>query len=140
MALDPRAEPGSAPRALVVEDNEHTAYLLGFMLERVGYAVTTVDNGRDVERLLDVETDVGIVLLDLMLPYVDGFELLTRMRENPHWRHVPVIVVSGKATEADAVRAFDLGADDYVTKPFRAQELLARVRRLTLGDAGAAPS
>lgn len=136
-AVDPPTEPAAAPCALVVEDNEHTAYLLSFMLERAGFTVTTVDNGRDAEHLLERETDIGIVLLDLMLPYVDGFELLTQMRESPHWQHVPVIVVSGKTTEADVVRAFKLGADDYVRKPFPPHELLARVRRLTRSAPGA---
>lgn len=132
MAVAQPAEPDPAPNALVIEDNEHTAYLLSFLLERAGFAVTTVDNGRDAELLVGEEPGVGVVLLDLMLPYVDGFELLTQMRERPHWRHVPVIVVSGKTSEADVVRAFELGADDYVRKPFAPHELLARVRRHTL--------
>lgn len=122
--------PVPATRALIVEDNEHTAYLLEFMLERAGYDVTAVDNGRDAEHLIESEATVGIVLLDLMLPHVDGFQLLMQVRESPLWRNVPVIVVSAKVTEADVVRAFELGADDYVTKPFRPHELLARIRRL----------
>jgi DNA-binding response OmpR family regulator len=101
------------------------------MLERAGYEVTTVDNGREAEELFETEPAGGLVLLDLMLPYVDGFQLLMRIRENPRWRSAPVIVLSAKAAEADAVRAFKLGADDYVTKPFRPQELLARIHRLT---------
>lgn len=121
--------PASAAHALIIEDNEHTAYLLRFMLERAGYAVTLAGNGRDAARLLDQDIGVDIELLDLMLPYVDGFELLTQMRERPHWQHVPVIVVSGRTTEADVVCAFELGADDYVRKPFPPHELLARVRR-----------
>ena len=129
-----RAEHLRATRALVVEDSEHTAYLLRFMLERVGYEVITVNNGRDAEAVFAGERTADVVLLDLMLPYVDGFQLLIQLRENSRWQSVPVLVVSGKSLEADSVRSFELGADDYVTKPFRPQELLARVRRLTRAD------
>jgi len=131
MRAELRAEPSRAPRALVIEDSEHTAYLLAFMLERAGYEVTTVNNGRDAERQLEEQTAASIVLLDLMLPHVDGFQLLMQIREHAWWRNVPVIVLSAKVGEADIVRAFELGADDYVTKPFRPNELLARIRRLT---------
>ncbi len=124
------AEPSPAPHALVIEDSEHTAYLLAFMLERAGYEVTRIANGREAERLIDLEPVPSLVLLDLMLPHVDGFQLLLRIRESPLWHSVPVVVVSAKVAEADVVRALDLGADDYVTKPFRPYELLARIRRL----------
>jgi DNA-binding response OmpR family regulator len=120
-----------AASALVIEDDEHMAYLLTFMLERVGFAVTAIDNGSAAERLIDEGRTAGIVLLDLMLPQVDGFQLLLRMREQADWKHVPVIVVSARSAENDVVRAFELGADDYVTKPFRPHELLARIHRLT---------
>ena len=134
MSAIPRAVPNAAPRALVIEDSEHTAYLLAFILERAGYDVTTVGNGRDAEALLAGERKADVIVLDLMLPYVDGFELLMQIRESAQWRAVPVLVLSGKSLEADVVRTFELGADDYVTKPFRPQELLARVRRLTHGS------
>jgi DNA-binding response OmpR family regulator len=126
--LKPVANP--APRAVVIEDSEYTAYLLEFVLERARYHVTTVRNGRDAEALLEVGEPPDVVVLDLMLPYVDGFELLTRLRENPRWRDVPVLILSAKSLEGDIVRAFELGANDYVTKPFRPPELLARVNRL----------
>ena len=133
MSAIPQAEPNPAPRALIIEDSEHTAYLLAFILERAGYEVTAVDNGRDAEALFAGDHCADVVVLDLMLPYVDGFELLMQMRERPQWRTVPVLVLSGKSLEADVVRTFELGANDYVTKPFRPQELVARVRRLTHG-------
>lgn len=117
-------------RVLVVEDNQHTVHFLEFMLQRAGYEVLTALNGRDAQEILDNEEPVDIVLLDLMLPYVSGFELIAIARDNPDWRHVPILVVSGKILEQDIVRALDLGANDYVTKPFRPEELLARVRRI----------
>jgi DNA-binding response OmpR family regulator len=129
MSAEPEIPAAATPRALVIEDSEHAAYLLRFMLERAGYAVTTLMNGRDAERVIAGPRSADVVLLDLMLPQVDGFELLTRIRASAEWQQVPVLVQSGKMLEADVVRAFELGADDFVTKPFRPQELLARVNR-----------
>jgi DNA-binding response OmpR family regulator len=115
--------------ALVVEDNEHAAYLLEFMLRRAGFEVMVAGDGREASALIESSAPVDVVLLDLMLPYVSGYKLLSDIRDNRDWCHVPVIVVSAKVLESDIVRALDLGANDYVTKPFRPQELLARIRR-----------
>ena len=68
--------------------------------------------------------------MDIMLPYHDGLELLERLRGETAWREVPVLMLTAKAREADIVRALDLGANDYVTKPFQPEEVLARVRRM----------
>jgi DNA-binding response OmpR family regulator len=130
--VNAKLQPGIShvPHALVVEDSEHTAYLLQFMLERGGYDVTVVRNGWDAEIAIASNRSFDVVLLDLMLPHVDGFELLTQIRENRAWRDVPVLILSAKALESDVVRAFELGANDYMTKPFRPPELLARINRL----------
>ena len=128
------AEEASTHSALVVEDNEHTAYLLDFMLRRAGYDVSCAANGRDALALIERLSPVDVVLLDLMLPYVSGFQLIGEIRENPEWRHVPIVVLSAKVLEQDVVRALDLGANDYVTKPYRPQELLARLRRVVVGN------
>ena len=117
------------PTALVVEDNEHAAYLLEFMLRRAGFEVLVAGDGREASAVIEGSGPVDVVILDLMLPYVSGYQLLSDIRDHPDWRHVPVIVVSAKVLENDVVRALDLGANDYVTKPFRPQELLARIRR-----------
>jgi DNA-binding response OmpR family regulator len=71
-----------------------------------------------------------IVIMDLMLPYVSGTELITRIRESRDWKDVPVVVLSGKVTERAIVNAFEIGANDYVTKPYNPQELRARIKRL----------
>jgi DNA-binding response OmpR family regulator len=68
--------------------------------------------------------------MDIMLPYHDGLEVLAQLRRLPEWDTLPVLMLTAKAREADIVRALDLGADDYVTKPFQPEEVLARVRRL----------
>ncbi|NOX68312.1 MAG: response regulator transcription factor [Gammaproteobacteria bacterium] len=116
-------------RALVVEDDEHIGYLLDFMLRRAGYDVLLAGNGRDAQSVIENVPPVDVILLDLMLPYVSGYQLIEEIREIHDWQHVPIVVLSAKVLEQDVVRALDLGATDYVTKPFRPQELLARLRR-----------
>ena len=129
----------STHRALVVEDNEHVAYMLEFLLGRAGYDVIAVSNGRDAQAAIDNIPPVDVILLDLMLPYVSGFQLISEVRENSLWQHVPIVVLSGKVLEEDIVRALDLGANDYVTKPFRPEELLARLRRIVADHGRLAP-
>lgn len=118
-----------AERVLVVEDNEHAAYLLRTLLEHAGYTVTVSPDGRDALAKLASTEPVDLVILDLMLPYVSGYQVLIEARQNPKWRHVPVVVVTARTLEMDAVRALETGANDFVRKPFLPEELLARVRR-----------
>jgi DNA-binding response OmpR family regulator len=125
-----RAPKFSTHRALVVEDNEHVAYMLQFLLERAGYDVILAPNGRDAQAAIQNIEPVDIILLDLMLPYISGYQLITEIRDNHDWQYTPIVVLSGKVLEDDIVRALDLGANDYVTKPFRPEELLARLRRI----------
>jgi DNA-binding response OmpR family regulator len=127
-----RSETFSTHRALVIDHNEHVAYMLRFMLERAGYDAIIVANGRDAQSAIENVEPVDVVILDLMLPYVSGYQLIAEIRDNPVWRDVPIMVLSGKILEDDVVKALDLGANDYVTKPFRPQELLARLRRIVM--------
>jgi DNA-binding response OmpR family regulator len=114
---------------LVVEDNEHAAYLLRTLLEHAGYDVSLSPDGRDaLARLVSMEP-VDLVILDLMLPYASGYQVLIEARQNPKWRHVPIVVVTARTLEMDAVRALETGANDFVRKPFFPEELVARVRR-----------
>ncbi len=125
-----RAQQISTHRALVVEDNEHVCYMLEFILKRAGYDVNAVHNGRDAQAAVENLEPVDVIVLDLMLPYISGYQLITEVRDNPEWQHVPIVVLSGKVMEHDIVKALDLGANDYITKPFRPEELLARLRRI----------
>lgn len=125
-----RAEQLRSHRALVVEDNEHVAYMLRFMLERAGYDVILAENGRDALTAIENIEPVDVIMLDLMLPYVSGFQIIGHVRDDREWQHVPIVVLSGKVLEEDIVEALDAGANDYVTKPFRPEELLARLRRV----------
>jgi len=121
----------AARRALVVEDDEQTAYLLEFLLNRAGFDVTVARSGRDAESVFATNTPLDIILLDLVLPHVDGFQLLMQIREHGRYSNLPIVVLSAKSLEEDVVRALELGADDYVSKPFRPAELIARLDRLT---------
>jgi len=114
--------------------------MLDFILSRAGYDVIGVDNGRDAQASIDSIEPVDIIVLDLMLPYISGYQLITNIRDDPEWQHTPIIVVSGKVLEDDIVKALDLGANDYVTKPFRPEELLARMRRIVADHERMAPT
>lgn len=119
---------------LMVEDSEDIAFLVRFLLERNGYQVEHAEDGRQALARIAEKEGSGqvpdLVLLDSMLPYHDGLEILTRLRAQPAWEQVPVIMLTAKSREEDIIRALELGADDYVTKPFQPDELLARLRRL----------
>ena len=128
------------PSALVVEDSEHVAYLLEYMLEREGFDVQVANNGREAAAHIASEPASDIVLLDVMLPYKDGFEIVREIRTSPTWRQTPVIMLSARSLEEDVVRALEAGANDYVTKPYNPRELLARIKRHIKPDAAVATS
>lgn len=119
----------AAPTVLIVEDEEDIAYILRFMFEREGFLVDHAEDGRQAMARLGQNPPQGVVL-DIMLPYHDGIEIVERLRAQPEWSSVPVLMLTAKAREVDIVRALDLGADDYVTKPFQPDEVVARMRRL----------
>lgn len=123
--------PAIAPlaSALVIDDNEDVLYLLRFLLMRDGFVVHPISTGRDALAYVKDSEPPDIVITDLMLPHVSGFEIITQIRESPKWADVPIIVLSGKVTEADAIRALECGANDYITKPYNPQELSARIKR-----------
>lgn len=125
-----RRKPQSMHHALVVEDNEHVCHMLDFMLQRAGYDVTAINNGKDAQSAIEKLQPVDVILMDLMLPYVSGFQLISEIRANAAWHLVPIVVLSGKVVEDDIVMTLDMGANDYVTRPFRPDELLARIRRV----------
>jgi DNA-binding response OmpR family regulator len=127
--MSDEAPEATPDRVLVVEDNEHAAYLLRCLLERAGFAVSVSPDGRDAIAKLESTEPVDLVILDLMLPYVSGYQVLIEARKNARWLKVPIIVVTARTLEMDAVRALETGANDFVRKPFRPDELIARARR-----------
>ncbi len=114
---------------LVVEDERLIAGLLKETLEMEGYQVVTALNGRDAVRHAFHETP-HLVILDIMLPGIDGYEVISQLRSHPKTMHVPVVVLSALGEMAHKVRAYDNDVDGYITKPFDTDELLAHVRRL----------
>ncbi len=126
-----RQRPSQArPRALVVEDEPDVAALLRHHLDREGYEVLLAANGAEAIRLAH-EQGVELVLLDLMVPQLNGWEVCRRLKQDPETSAIPIIIVTGRVEEGDKVLGFELGADDYVTKPFSPRELIARVRAVT---------
>jgi two-component system response regulator RegX3 len=111
-------------RVLVVEDEESFSDALSYMLRREGYEVEVAETGPDALTLFD-RTGADLVLLDLMLPGLSGTEVCRELRNRSK---VPIIMVTARDTEVDKVVGLELGADDYVTKPFSSRELVARVR------------
>jgi DNA-binding response OmpR family regulator len=130
------ADSSARQRLLIIEDDVHMAYLLGYLAEKERFAVETIADGRQAVERIDTGPAADLVLLDVMLPYLDGFELLARLRANPAWQQVPVIILTSRTREHDAVRALGLGADDYLTKPFSPAELVARIHRRLPKPAG----
>jgi DNA-binding response OmpR family regulator len=120
-------------QALVVEDEEQIAYLLRFILSREGFVVEVVNDGRAAQELIASAPPPALVMLDVMLPFVDGYRLLSEIRAREDWKSVPVIMLTAKSQEKDIVRALDAGASDYMVKPFKPEELRARVKRLLKG-------
>jgi len=117
------------PVVVVVEDDESIGFLLNFMLSREGFEVVMATDGRQAKAVIDEISPPSLVLLDLTLPYADGYELNAYIRAKPEWRDVPVIMLTGRSQERDIVRALDAGVTDYIVKPFQPVELMARVRR-----------
>ncbi|MEO8422334.1 MAG: response regulator transcription factor [Actinomycetota bacterium] len=116
----------AADRILIVEDEESLADSVRYNLEREGYAVTVASDGRHALERFRAETP-SLVILDLMLPEVSGLDLCRAIRAESD---VPIIMLTAKDSEADKVAGLELGADDYVTKPFSVRELVSRVRAL----------
>lgn len=114
---------------LIVDDEIHILELLKYNLENNGYKVYEAETGEDAISILDNE-EIDMALLDLMLPGIDGLEVLKYIRGNNNLRRLPVIMLTAKSEEIDKVVGLELGADDYIGKPFGIYELLARIKSL----------
>ena len=116
-------------KILVVEDEADLREVLSYNLTREGYRVVTAEGGSEGLRKARKEVP-HLVLLDLMLPDVDGLEVCRRLKKDPVTSSLPIIMVTAKGEESDVVLGLGVGADDYVTKPFRMREVVARIRAL----------
>ena len=115
---------------LVAEDDKVMVKLLSFLFQREGYDAAFAADGRQSLEMIETHEPPRLVLLDIMLPHVNGLELVPAIRKKSAWNGVPIIMLTADSAEKDIVRALDAGADDYVVKPFNPQEFMARLRRL----------
>ena len=117
------------PTIYVVEDDRNIREIEAFALKNVGYQVEDFECARDFYARLAEKTP-ELVLLDVMLPDEDGLDIVQKLRDRAETKQIPVIMVTAKTTELDKVKGLDIGADDYMTKPFGVMELISRVKAL----------
>lgn len=111
-----------------IEDDSSIRELVMYTLESTGFSTVGFEDGSSFYKAIADEDLPDLILLDIMLPGVDGIEVLRRIREKPETKSIPVIMLTAKGAEYDKVKALDMGADDYVTKPFGIMELISRIR------------
>jgi DNA-binding response OmpR family regulator len=124
-----RSKTGSAPAVLAVDDDPTTTAIVRAVVTRNGMTCHVAANGKEAlesARLLHPSA----IILDVNMPFIDGFEVLSTLRNDPETATIPIIMLTSVQQESDIIRGFGLGADDYVVKPFNPMELLARIRRL----------
>jgi DNA-binding response OmpR family regulator len=114
---------------LIIEDDKHISKLVKYNAEKAGYDCTVVEDG---EKALDVLTKQGadLIILDIMLPKMDGFEVCRIIKQNTKLKDIPVIMLTAKGEEVDRIVGLELGADDYMVKPFSPRELILRVKAI----------
>ncbi len=114
-------------KILVVDDEKHIVELIKFNLERDGFQVITAYDGEEAVKQAR-SGDPDLIILDIMLPVMDGLEVCRQLKQDKETRNIPVIMLSAKGDELDKILGLEIGADDYVTKPFSPRELVARVK------------
>ena len=125
-------------RILIADDEPNIVAALEYLLQQGGYEVLIARNGDEALGLLE-DRAPDLVLLDVMMPRKSGYEICSRIRQRPEWRHIKVIMLSAKGRDAEVNKGLAVGADLYVTKPFSTRELMAKINGLlapTSGEAG----
>jgi len=129
MANAAGGEQVSKGRILVVDDEIYIVHILDFSLGMEGYEVlTALDGEQALERLKSDKPD--LIVLDIMMPKLDGYEVCRAIKSNPDTRNIPVILLSAKGRNVDQKMGFDVGADDYITKPFSPRKLVERINAI----------
>jgi DNA-binding response OmpR family regulator len=116
-------------KVLIVDDEPGIIVALQFLMEQNGYATMVAFSGEEAMEAV-TQHHPDLILLDIMLPVVDGFEVCQRVRENPEWNDIRIVLVTALGSEANVTKGLDLGADAYVTKPFSNADLVAKVKEL----------
>jgi two-component system, cell cycle response regulator DivK len=114
-------------RILVVEDQEDNRQILRDLLESAEYQMTEAENGQEALDAM-AKSPPDLILMDIQLPIMDGYEATRRIKANPAWKHIPIIVVTSYALSGDEAKARESGCDAYVTKPYSPRALLAKIR------------
>ena len=115
-------------KILIVDDDVRNVFALASALEAYGMEVVFAENGRDGIDTLDANPDVDLVLMDIMMPEMDGYEALRKIRERAQWRDLPVIALTAKAMKGDREKCLEAGASDYLAKPVNTEQLLSALR------------
>ncbi|QLC73791.1 response regulator [Pseudomonas sp. LPB0260] len=118
---------------LIADDEPNIVISLEFLLQQEGYRVQVAHDGQEAWEAIQRQPP-DLVLLDVMMPRLSGFDVCQKIRENPAWQQLPIVMLTAKGREVEVSKGLALGADAYISKPFSTQELLAQVRAL-LGDA-----
>ncbi|MDD5004903.1 MAG: response regulator transcription factor [Candidatus Omnitrophica bacterium] len=114
---------------LIIEDDKHISKLVKYNAEKAGYDCTAVDDGEEALRIL-TKQGADLIILDIMLPKTDGFEVCRLIKQDPKLKNIPIIMLTAKGEEVDRIVGLELGADDYVVKPFSPRELVLRIKAI----------
>jgi CheY-like chemotaxis protein len=115
-------------KVLVVDDDIRNIFALNSLLERHNMQVISAHNGRDAIRIIESTPDLALVLMDIMMPEMDGYETIRRIRSESQFRRLPIIALTAKAMKGDREKCLEAGASDYVAKPVNTEQLLSLVR------------
>jgi CheY-like chemotaxis protein len=113
---------------LLVDDDARNIFALSSVLERRGMKVLTATTGSEAIEMVDTAPDIGIVLMDIMMPQMDGYQTMTAIREKPSLRRLPIIALTAKAMKGDREKCLEAGASDYLAKPVNTEQLLSALR------------
>ena len=116
-------------KVLVADDEPNIVAAVEFLLQRSGYEVHVARNGEEALKLVEAHQP-DLVLLDVMMPLRSGYEVCTRMRERPEWRHIKIVMLTAKGRDAEVTKGLATGADLYVTKPFSTRDLIGKINNL----------
>ncbi|OSQ46901.1 response regulator [Thalassospira alkalitolerans] len=121
------------PRVLIAEDEETIVESLSFLMEKEGYEVSVATDGQTAIAMIARDLP-DMVLLDVMMPGCDGFEVVRAVRDNPQTRPIPIMMLTAKTREVDRRKGLELGVDDFVTKPFSTRDVVSRVKAMLAGE------
>jgi len=116
-------------RIMIVEDDQHISKLLKYNLEKAGFSTILASDGEQALGFLNKQA-VDLIILDIMLPKIDGFEACRLIKQDPKIKNIPIIMLTAKSEEVDRIVGLELGADDYVIKPFSPRELILRIKAI----------